>query len=285
MIPMPLVQQYQQQQQQQNNPDLTDRDEVKKLIVQRKRNNLEQLDDALGDALMGFGSSSLKAVNEHEAEEKRLEIDFAAAAASKRSKRTKKAKIKGLSASTIAAQNMTQVHQDEDFIYPSLDFSDDEEGPKKVNDSKDGAWNPKAKVKYDKSKRERIPRDNAKKIQVERGLQLAAKRLAAAKSAKRKAAKKNSNSSNNTKDSVDIKPVVPPKPQLVTAPSLDDDGLFTAAPSLKKVLPTSLAIKTRPVHVESSTSTNSASSSSVSRPRKGMATAKQRLGKKLKLKF
>ena len=46
--------------------------------------------------------------------------------------------------------NMTKVHQDDDYIYPSLELSDDEmEVGSFMASAKDDAWTPKVKVSFD----------------------------------------------------------------------------------------------------------------------------------------
>ncbi|KAF5276696.1 hypothetical protein FQA39_LY06500 [Lamprigera yunnana] len=79
--------------------------------------------------------------------------------------------------SIIDEENINNVHQDEDYIYPSLDNSDDEEihifkprGRLKV----DEAWNPKARVGPLLPKINRPTREGTKKQAVEKVLEAAA---------------------------------------------------------------------------------------------------------------
>ncbi|XP_069693669.1 lysine-specific demethylase 7B-like isoform X2 [Periplaneta americana] len=131
-------------------------------------------------------------------------------------------------------ENIDKVHQDDDYIYPALDGSDDDDlifkprGKRKM----DEAWNPKARVGPLVPKTDRPTREGTKKQAVEKGLEAAAAKRAGLPSPKRPYNRK--------------KPKLPLEPQASTA-------------SMKK-----LDIKYR-------------------KPKKGMATAKQRLGKILKI--
>lgn len=131
-------------------------------------------------------------------------------------------------------ENIDKVHQDEDYIYPALDGSDDEDlifkprGKRKM----DEAWNPKARVGPLVPKTDRPTREGTKKQAVEKGLEAAAAKRAGLPSPKRLYNRK--------------KPKLPSEPQASTSP-------------MKKV-----DVKFR-------------------KPKKGMATAKQRLGKILKI--
>ncbi|KAK9889303.1 hypothetical protein WA026_004584 [Henosepilachna vigintioctopunctata] len=139
---------------------------------------------------------------------------------------------------------INNVHQDEDYIYPSLDNSDDEDvhifkprGRSKV----DEAWSPKARVGPLLPKINRPAREGTKRQAVEKVLEAAAAKRALDspdKSPKRQYRKKKS------KGKPDIK-------------AINSSSTSTSVPST--------------------------SSSSPSKPRKGMKTAKQRLGKILKI--
>jgi len=68
-------------------------------------------------------------------------------------------------------EKMSRVHQDDDFIYPSLDVSDDED----ISiEPKDEPWNPKMKMSHLQPKKDRPVRDSAKNIAIEKGLKKAA---------------------------------------------------------------------------------------------------------------
>ncbi|XP_021927667.1 lysine-specific demethylase 7B-like [Zootermopsis nevadensis] len=142
--------------------------------------------------------------------------------------------IKKIQFSDDYGENIDKVHQDEDYIYPALDGSDDEDlifkprGKRKL----DEAWNPKARVGPLVPKTDRPTREGTKKQAVEKGLEAAAAKRAGLPSPKRLYNRK--------------KPKLPSEPQASTSP-------------MKKV-----DVKFR-------------------KPKKGMATAKQRLGKILKI--
>ncbi|KAF5283043.1 hypothetical protein FQR65_LT14104 [Abscondita terminalis] len=83
--------------------------------------------------------------------------------------------------SIIDEENINNVHQDDDYIYPSLDNSDDEEihifkprGRSKI----DEAWNPKARVGPLLPKMNRPTREGTKKQAVEKVLEAAAAKRA-----------------------------------------------------------------------------------------------------------
>ncbi|XP_054280109.1 histone lysine demethylase PHF8-like [Macrosteles quadrilineatus] len=150
-------------------------------------------------------------------------------------------------------EDMDKVHQDDDFIYPSLDLSDEEEertsrgGKRKV----DEAWNPKARVGHVAPKTDRPCREGAKKQSVEKGLEAAAAKRARLPSPKRPYHRK--------------------RPKFVPIPSVEQPSS-----SQSNVLPSSSCRPTVAV-------TTSTIDLKNRKPKKGMATAKQRLGKILKL--
>ncbi|XP_018325995.1 lysine-specific demethylase 7B isoform X2 [Agrilus planipennis] len=146
-------------------------------------------------------------------------------------------------------ENLTNVHQDEDYVYPSLDNSDDEEihifkprGRSKIDES----WNPKAKVGPLLPKMNRPAREGTKKQAVEKVLEAAAAKRASEvpeKAPKRQYKRKK----------------IKPKP--------------TSKPSTSGI--------SNPLSGIAGPSTSS--SGNTSRQRKGMKTVKQRLGKILKI--
>jgi hypothetical protein len=230
----------------QRNLNLTDRESVRQLLIQQKKRSLAELNDELGSALMGFGGDDRD-------EENGLKIDFVTSskASSKRTKKERPAKP------NYFIPTMTEAYQDDDYVYPSLDFSDDEEDVKlfEGRKDKDSNWNPKARVKTVAEKRERIPRDKAKRIEVEKGLQLASRRIRGNKK--------------RVKEKKKLKKVA--ALGLVMPNSRQD--LAPVAPD-KLVAPTA-----------ASSSSSATVPAAGTKPKKGLATAKQRLGKKLKLKF
>ncbi|KAK7867815.1 hypothetical protein R5R35_008260 [Gryllus longicercus] len=138
-------------------------------------------------------------------------------------------------------ENIDKVHQDEDYIYPTLDASDDEDvifkprGRRKL----DEAWSPKARVGPLVPKTDRPTREGTKKQSVEKGLEAAAAKRAGLPAPKRP---------------YNRKKIRPPN-EILAAPSVSSGE----APSPKKLDP------------------------KLRKPRKGMATPKQRLGKILKI--
>ena len=174
--------------------DLTNRDAVRQLLNTHKQ-TMKQLDSELGDALAGFGGEE-----EDEEEVEDLVIDENPIRRQKfvipddpedvpiklklllggrrpspsppknKKKQPLKAVIKQRPRSkAMEDMNMTKVHQDDEYIYPSLELSDDEMdvGPNvdATAGKDDTAWTPKVRVgrpglKVDRSNRER----NSKKV-------------------------------------------------------------------------------------------------------------------------
>ncbi|XP_043283043.1 histone lysine demethylase PHF8-like isoform X2 [Venturia canescens] len=179
-------------------------------------------------------------------------------------------------------ENIDKVHQDEDFIYPTLDASDDEEyifkprGKRRV----DEAWNPKARVGPLLPKTNRPAREGVKKTSVEKGLEAAAAKRAKQaddfseqnvkkESKKRATAAKRTYKKQKKEIPVIVEPPPPPPPLPVEelAKPLIGYGSILTSPNRLKDVKAKLAA---PIPVER-------------KPRKGMKTAKQRLGKILKL--
>jgi len=71
----------------------------------------------------------------------------------------------------IADEKINKVHQDDDFIYPTLDQSDDEELP--MTSQKDEAWSPKIKMSNLGPKMDRPVRESSKNVAIEKGLKVA----------------------------------------------------------------------------------------------------------------
>ncbi|XP_057324502.1 histone lysine demethylase PHF8-like isoform X1 [Microplitis mediator] len=168
-------------------------------------------------------------------------------------------------------ENIDKVHQDEDFIYPALDASDDEEyifkprGKRRV----DEAWNPKARVGPLLPKTNRPAREGAKKTSVEKGLEAAAAKRAKHPNQKT-SPKRTYNKSKKNPASNGIIPTSSLKHEEPPAEPVQVPTGFTSiltSPNRLKDVKAKLAA---PVPVER-------------KPRKGMKTAKQRLGKILKL--
>ena len=197
-----------------------------KLTIPKKASNKKgsQLDDELGSALASFGDFLPSAAADPE-DPPALTMDLSGRKRSKRSRPSE--------GSTPFL--MTQVHQDDDYIYPSLELSDDEDFS--VPAEKDRAYAPKVKLDPNVERSQRPSRPGARKIEVEKGLEMAARRFKPTAKAKKKRLKRPS----------------PFKDKVVTSP--------------KKQQPVVSAESTKP------------------KSKKGYSTVKQRLGKKLKLKF
>lgn len=153
-------------------------------------------------------------------------------------------------------ESMSQCHQDEEFIYPTLDISDDEGlvFKSRGRGKRDEAWNPKTKLLPNCPKPERPVREGVKNEAVESGLAAAAVRLAHLPPPKRPYHRK--------------------KPVQVKSPPVTEEVDVQPGPS--SLSPTQ-SLK-RPGGVLKD---NSATKGK--KPKKGMATAKQRLGKILKI--
>ncbi|XP_076394484.1 histone lysine demethylase PHF8 isoform X1 [Megachile rotundata] len=178
-------------------------------------------------------------------------------------------------------ENIDKVHQDDDFIYPALDASDDEDYifKPKAKSQIDEAWNPKARVGPLLPKTNRPAREGVKKTSVEKGLE-----AAAAKRAKQsddyldnntdKGSKKKLNPTKRTYNKKKSKNTSVTSASGTSTTSLENNaktsigfGSILTSPNRLKDVKAKLAA---PVPVER-------------KPKKGMKTAKQRLGKILKL--
>ena len=249
--------------------DLTDRDSVRQLLSNRNSKlasppKMKELNSALDDALAGFSDNEDDLVINEEKHRTRLEgpikLKLKMFGRSQEQSSTPPVKKSNRSTSSnLMDEQMTKVHQDDDYVYPSLDLSDDELDIGRTTGSKDdGAWCPKAKVRgVAASKGERPSRDKAKKVAaVEMGLKMAAERR---------------------KKSGKLLPISSPK----TAPVVIKSKPLSAGSVL---VPSSLSssLNSKPLSTPVQKASSS-SSSSVVKTKKG--TAKQRLGKILKLKF
>ena len=267
--------------------DLTDRDSVRQLLNSQKQ-HMKQLDSALGDALADFG-------NEDE-EDEDLVIDekpiklrlslgqqqnsFLSASSPQKKMAHKKPVVIRHRSKAMEDLNMTKVHQDDDYIYPSLELSDDEMevGPTVIN-AKDDAWTPKVKVPRGSlaaSKSEpRAGRERSKKVAaVEAGLKQAAEKRRKVSAIKKKKLTSASVLSKSVEPVIKTAPLVPPPqppPKLLESRS----SLLMNTPSSSSTLES----------VKQSLSRSIEASKDNKKPKKGLSTAKQRLGKILKLKF
>ncbi|ELU14865.1 hypothetical protein CAPTEDRAFT_225898 [Capitella teleta] len=154
-------------------------------------------------------------------------------------------------------ERMPTCFKDEEYVYPTLDVSDNEADhvfKPRGRLKKDETWNPKAKLTPNCPKMERPARDNARRESVESGLAAAAAKLADKPRPKRQYIRK--------------KPRDERRSSVVSDDGSPDGSSLT--------IDTGEGTSKRPGAAPSSTCKSK-------KPRKGMATAKQRLGKILKI--
>ncbi|XP_044009795.1 histone lysine demethylase PHF8-like isoform X1 [Aphidius gifuensis] len=172
-------------------------------------------------------------------------------------------------------ENIDKVHQDDDFIYPALDASDDDDEyiiKRRGKEGIDEAWNPTARVGPLLPKINRPAREGVKKTCVEKGLEAAAAKRAKIPVVLKRAYKKQKKDNIPSPSKPIINSIVTQheKSTLTTTSPLQSSTSFTSiltSPNRLKDVKAKLAA---PVPIER-------------KPRKGMKTAKQRLGKILKL--
>uniref|UniRef100_A0A8C9U0Y1 PHD finger protein 8 n=1 Tax=Scleropages formosus TaxID=113540 RepID=A0A8C9U0Y1_SCLFO len=197
--------------------------------------------------------------------------------------------------------------KDSEYVYPSLES--DEEDPslksklKRKRNSGDTPWNPKARVTPTLPKQERPVREGVRVASVETGLAAAAAKLAQQKTTKRKYTKKHVPASTQSEHSNQgaASPVSPlllsdihcyepgiaveveeRKVEAYSASLLDHE--YTAGPGpFGPGGPRGSAAMAPGVFLTSRRPSLSPQNSSRKRPKKGLATAKQRLGKILKI--
>ncbi|XP_060818110.1 histone lysine demethylase PHF8-like isoform X3 [Bombus pascuorum] len=197
------------------------------------------------------------------------------------SKSTKITKVQTSEDDDQSIENIDKVHQDDDFIYPTLDASDDEDFifKPKAKSQIDEAWNPKARVGPLLPKTNRPAREGVKKTSVEKGLEAAAAKRAKQsddyldnnmdKGSKKKLSttKRTYNKKKQKNSSVTSATGTSTTSSENTAKTSIGFGSILTSPNRLKDVKAKLAA---PVPVER-------------KPKKGMKTAKQRLGKILKL--
>ncbi|KAL7294860.1 hypothetical protein TKK_0011785 [Trichogramma kaykai] len=192
-------------------------------------------------------------------------------------------------------ENIDKVHQDDDFIYPALDVSDDDDEfgfKNKGKKEEDESWNPKARVGPLLPKTNRPAREGAKKTSVEKGLEAAAKKKSKATTTPKRIYKR------KKKDTVsDVIDTVATEEEVVPGPSLPDDtnetsSLLPTEPTVSGFNPLSpsmnpfsnyKSVLTSPNRLKEVKAKLAAPIPSERKPKKGMKTVKQRLGKILKL--
>ncbi|KAL1492649.1 hypothetical protein ABEB36_010877 [Hypothenemus hampei] len=164
-------------------------------------------------------------------------------------------------------EDVNKVHQDEDYIYPSLDNSDDEDirifkprGRTKI----DEAWNPKARVGPLLPKMNRPAREGTKKQAVEKVLEAAAARRSMTSSHK----------GGLTSPKRQYRRKKPkPKIEIRNSSNQISGSLLLSSGSTGNL----------PKTPNSIVSSSSNTTPPPAKPRKGMKTVKQRLGKILKI--
>ncbi|XP_011348145.2 histone lysine demethylase PHF8 isoform X2 [Ooceraea biroi] len=179
-------------------------------------------------------------------------------------------------------ENIDKVHQDDDFIYPALDASDDEDYifKPKAKSQIDEAWNPKARVGPLLPKTNRPAREGVKKTSVEKGLE-----AAAAKRAKQSDEYLDNDMDKITKKKLGTnKRTYNKKKQKESAVTAAGTASSTAvAENVIKSSPGFGSILTSPNRLRDVKAKLAAPVPVERKPKKGMKTAKQRLGKILKL--
>ncbi|XP_064632054.1 histone lysine demethylase PHF8-like isoform X2 [Lineus longissimus] len=175
-------------------------------------------------------------------------------------------------------EKMQTCFKDEEYVYPTLDISDDEGEhvfKPRGRQRKDETWNPKAKLEPNCPKPEREPREGTKKEAVESGLAAAAAALADKPAPKRQYIRK--------------KPKLEKPSQLLVAiPSSPFDfepqpGTSASSISLSGSASSDIMSAGLDSSLNNPKTPTSPAKAACKKPRKGMATAKQRLGKILKI--
>ncbi|XP_041035518.1 histone lysine demethylase PHF8 isoform X2 [Carcharodon carcharias] len=182
--------------------------------------------------------------------------------------------------------------KDSDYVYPSLESDDDDptlkSRNKKRRSSDDAPWNPKARVAPTLPRQERPIREGTRVASIETGLAAAAAKLAQQehqKIQKRKVTKKKPATDEGASKPQPDSPVVEPKPEVFSGSLVDHE--YTAGPStfgLPQISRGSTPMAPGVFLTQRRASSSSQGSQSAGkRPKKGLATAKQRLGKILKI--
>ncbi|XP_053551318.1 histone lysine demethylase PHF8 isoform X2 [Bombina bombina] len=198
--------------------------------------------------------------------------------------------------STDEQETLGACFKDSEYIYPSLESDDDDPAfrsrPKKKKQTDDAPWNPKARVTPTLPKQARPVREGTRVASVETGLAVAAAKLSQQeqqKSQKKKVSAKK-------KPPIEPEPVPlpaepdPPPPE--TQPEVFSGSLadheYTAGPNIFGMAQinrgtTPMAPGVFLSHRRLSATSPGSPAAQGKRPKKGLATAKQRLGKILKI--
>ncbi|XP_007667876.2 histone lysine demethylase PHF8 isoform X1 [Ornithorhynchus anatinus] len=211
-------------------------------------------------------------------------------------------------ASMDEQESLGTCFKDAEYIYPSLESDEDDPAlksrPKKKKNTDDAPWSPKARVTPTLPKQDRPVREGTRVASIETGLAAAAAKLAQQehqKIQKRKYFKKKSSPKDvepapSSQDSEPSEPSVPvpPSPPPPAEPKQEPfagslaDHEYTARPSVfgmaqmnrgtTPMAPGVFLSQRRP-----SAGSQGCQSAQGKRPKKGLATAKQRLGRILKI--
>ncbi|CAH2316340.1 histone lysine demethylase PHF8 isoform X1 [Pelobates cultripes] len=201
--------------------------------------------------------------------------------------------------STDEQETLGACFKDSEYIYPSLESDDDDPAlrsrPKKKKQTDDAPWNPKARVTPTLPKQARPVREGTRVASVETGLAVAAARLSQQeqqKSLKKKVTCKKKSPSEQDLPLLPVEPDPPPMPQPETHTEVFSGSLadheYTAGPNIFGMAQinrgtTPMAPGVFLSHRRLSASSPGSQGVQGKRPKKGLATAKQRLGKILKI--
>ncbi|KAM4019165.1 histone lysine demethylase PHF8 [Anomaloglossus baeobatrachus] len=198
--------------------------------------------------------------------------------------------------STDEQETLGACFKDSEYIYPSLESDDDDPAlrsrPKKKKQTDDAPWNPKARVTPTLPKQARPIREGTRVASVETGLAVAAARLSQQeqqKSQKKKVLIKKKPPSDPEPPAPPSEPEPPPpEPQIEVFSGSLVDHEYTAGPNIFGMAQvnrgtTPMAPGVFLSHRRLSATSPSSQIVQGKRPKKGLATAKQRLGKILKI--
>ncbi|XP_053330220.1 histone lysine demethylase PHF8 [Spea bombifrons] len=186
--------------------------------------------------------------------------------------------------------------KDSEYIYPSLESDDDDPAlrsrPKKRKQTDDAPWNPKARVTPTLPKQARPVREGTRVASVETGLAVAAARLSQQEQQKTQKKKVTNKKKPPSEPELQLPPVEPdpppPEPQAEVFSGSLADHEYTAGPNIFGMAQinrgtTPMAPGVFLSHRRLSASSPGSQAVQGKRPKKGLATAKQRLGKILKI--
>ena len=113
--------------------DLTDRDAVRQLMS-NQRHHMKQLDTALGDVMADFDEDPDDLVIDEKKDDMPIKLRLSIGQSKPKQQQRMSPQKKNMKAvfrqpqrsKAMEDMNMTKVHQDDEYIYPSLELSDDE---------------------------------------------------------------------------------------------------------------------------------------------------------------